>query len=48
MSLEHDGDSNEKSAAERLAELTGEPVEKFEYDGPIPDAENQEWEAVDE
>jgi len=48
MNVEHHGDSNEKSAAERLAELTGEPVEKFECDGPIPDAEEQDWKAVDE
>ena len=48
MSLEHDGDSDEKSAAERLAELTGEPVEKFEYDGPIPELDDLERERVSE
>jgi hypothetical protein len=48
MSLEQDGEANENSAAERLAELTGEPVEKFEYDGEIPDAADQQWERVDE
>jgi len=48
MSLEHDGDSNEKSAAERLAELTGEPIEKFGYDGPIPELDDLERERVSE
>jgi len=48
MSLEHDGESNENSAAERLAELTGEPVENFEYDGEVPDAEAQDWERAEE
>lgn len=48
MSLEQDGDSNENSAAERLAEITGEPADEFEYDGEIPDAEDQDWEHADE
>lgn len=48
MSLEHDGESDRQSAAERLAELTGEPVEKFEYDGEVPDLDDLQRERVDE
>ena len=40
MSLERtDAD---RSPAEELAEQTGRPVEEFEYDGEIPDLEEQE------
>lgn len=47
MSLEQrDGDG--ERAAEVLAELTGEPVEKFTYDGEIPELDELEWEYVDE
>lgn len=47
MSLEQrDGDG--ERTAELLAELTGEPGEKFTYDGEIPDASEQDWEYVDE
>lgn len=45
MSLEQ---RDQESSAERLAELTGEPVEKFTYDGEIPDASEQEWELVED
>lgn len=48
MSLESEDKQDGESAAERLAELTGESVEEFEYDGEIPDAEEQDWERVDE
>jgi hypothetical protein len=48
MSLEQEGERDGQSAAERLAELTGEPVEKFEYDGEVPDPEEQDWEPADE
>lgn len=48
MSLDHEGERDGKSAAERLSELTGEEAEEFTYDGEIPDAEDQEWEEIDE
>lgn len=48
MSLERPTRSNEQDTAEVLADLTGRPVEDFKYDGPIPDAEEQEWQLVDE
>ena len=38
----------EKTAAEILAEQTGRPVEEFEYDGEIPDPEDQEWVPVED
>ncbi|MCH7661518.1 MAG: hypothetical protein IH933_13380 [Euryarchaeota archaeon] len=47
MSLEQHDEDNERTA-EVLAELTGDPVEKFTYDGEIPDASEQEWEYVNE
>lgn len=40
MSLERTED--ERSPAEYLAEQTGRPVEEFEYDGEIPDFDEQE------
>jgi len=46
MSLERK-DRN-KSTPEILADLTGEPVENFEYDGEIPDPAEQEWEDIDD
>lgn len=48
MSLDHEGEPDTKSAAERLSELTGEPAEKFEYDGEIPELDDLERERVDE
>lgn len=48
MSLEHGEESGEKSAAERLSELTGKPVEEFEYDGEIPELDDLKRERVDE
>lgn len=48
MSLEQEGERDSQSAAERLAELTGEPVETFEYDGEVPDPEKQKWKRADE
>lgn len=48
MSLEQEGERDGESAAERLAELTGRPVEEFEYDDEIPDAAEQDWEPADE
>lgn len=38
----------QKSGPEALAEETGEPKSKFEYDGEVPDAEEQELEPIDE
>jgi len=48
MSLEHDGEPETKSAAERLSEITGETAETFEYDGEIPELDELERERVDE
>jgi|GEM_PF-2390594 hypothetical protein len=48
MSLEHDGEPESNSAAERLSELTGKPVEEFEYDGDIPELDELERERVEE
>lgn len=42
---------DDKTAAEKLSEKTGRPVEEFEPDfeeAPIPDASEQDWEATDE
>ena len=44
MSLEQQHQN--KSTPEILADLTGEPVEDFEYDGEIPAVDEQEWEDV--
>ena len=41
-------DDDHSSAAEILAEETGRPVDDFKYDGPIPDARDQEFIFVDE
>ncbi len=48
MSLEHDGEPGSQSAAERLSELTGKPVEEFEYHGDIPELDELERERVEE
>jgi hypothetical protein len=48
MGLESGQERDGESAAERLSELTGEPAEKFEYDGEIPDVDELERERVDE
>lgn len=48
MSLQERDSDREKTAAEVLAERTGESVEEFEYDGEIPDAAEQDWEGVDD
>ncbi len=37
-----------KRGSEILAEETGKPESEFEYDGEVPDAEDQEWEPIDE
>lgn len=39
---------DESYAAEELARLTGRPIEDFEYDGEIPDFEDQEIEVQDD
>ena len=39
---------DDRPADEILAEMTGRPREDFQYDGEIPDAEDLEWERVDE
>lgn len=39
---------NGRRASEVLAEETGEPESEFEYDGGVPDAEDQEWESIDD
>jgi hypothetical protein len=48
MSLDHESEPDGKSAAERLSELTGKPVEEFEYDGEVPELDELESERVDE
>jgi hypothetical protein len=48
MSLEETTRSNGRPVAEVLAEMTGRPVEDFEYDGETPDASEQDWERVEE
>ena len=43
--------NDDKTAAEKLSEETGRPVEEFEPDfekTPIPDASEQDWESTDE
>jgi len=39
---------SDKSAAERLAELTGRDKSEFVYDGKIPDFEQQDLEVQDD
>lgn len=46
MTLENSGST--QSVAEYLADELGEPIETFEYVGEIPNADNQEWVAVNE
>lgn len=48
MSLERPTRSNGRDSAEVLADLTGRPVEDFEYDGPIPEIEDLEFRLIDE
>lgn len=48
MSLQERDSDPEKTAAEILAERTGRPIEEFEYDGEIPDPEDQEWHLVED
>jgi hypothetical protein len=47
MSLEQRDEDGERTA-EVLADLTGEPVEKFVYDGEIPELDELKWRYVDE
>lgn len=37
-----------KRGPEILADESDESESKFEYDGEVPDAEDQEWEPIDE
>lgn len=48
MSLEDTTRSNGRPVEEVLAEMTGRPVEDFEYDGEIPELEDLDWELTDE
>ena len=48
MSLQKPECDPEKTAAEILAELADRPVEEFEYEGEIPDAEEQEWQLAED
>jgi len=48
MSLEETTWSSGRPVEEVLAEMTGRPVEAFEYDGEIPDASEQEWVPVED
>ncbi|MFC4990486.1 hypothetical protein [Saliphagus infecundisoli] len=48
MSLERPTRSNGRDTAEVLADLTGRPVEDFEYDGQIPDIEDLEFHLVED
>ena len=46
MSLEETTWSSGQPTEEILAELTGRPVEDFEYDGEIPELDELDWEPV--
>lgn len=48
MSLDEPTRSDGRPVEEVLAELTGRPVEDFEYDGEIPEIDDLEWEAVED
>lgn len=48
MSLDQQDRGGEDSAAHVLAEMTGDPVESFEYDGELPDLDDLERRPVDD
>lgn len=48
MSLEHEGEPDETTVAERLADLTGESMDTFKYDGAIPGLDELERESIEE
>ena len=46
MNIDQDSRTSENSSADVLAELTGQPVDEFEYDGEIPELDELKFRLI--